>query len=177
MTMTLASSRSAMNDDGIHDNPPLEPDEGHWREIIGQIGTEVGLPLSAALERVTVLATTGKIDRAGLRMLREEIERARRAGMIGQQLARFASGRIRQTPEQMVADHDLVVSPGPDHLRARAHSGHLSERHQQHAVRFEADYLRKHRRLGAVVADLADLPDMRHRPGAFDFQRSTVDCL
>jgi hypothetical protein len=77
------------------------PDDAHWRDIIGQIGSEVGLPLSAALERVTVLATTGKIDRAGLRALREEIERARRAGMIGQQLARFASGRIRQTPEQL----------------------------------------------------------------------------
>ena len=100
MTMTLASSQSTMTDQ-VSDKPRLEPDEGHWRDIIGQIGTEVGLPLSAALERVTVLATTGKIDRAGLRMLREEIERARRAGMIGQQLARFASGRIRQSPEQI----------------------------------------------------------------------------
>jgi hypothetical protein len=100
MTMTLASSQSTMTDQ-LPDKPRQAPDEGHWREIIGQIGTEVGLPLSAALERVTVLATTGKIDRAGLRMLREEIERARRAGMIGQQLARFASGRIRQSPEQV----------------------------------------------------------------------------
>jgi hypothetical protein len=100
MTMTLASRQSTMIDQ-VSDNSRQEPDEGHWREIIGQIGTEVGLPLSAALERVTVLATTGKIDRAGLRMLREEIERARRAGMIGQQLARFASGRIRQSPEQI----------------------------------------------------------------------------
>ena len=100
MTMTLASSRSTMTEP-VSDNSRLEPDGAHWREIIGQIGTEVGLPLSAALERVTVLATTGKIDRAGLRMLREEIERARRAGMIGQQLARFASGRIRQSPEQI----------------------------------------------------------------------------
>ncbi len=100
MTMTLASSRPTMTEP-VPDKPRLEPDEAHWREIIGQIGTEVGLPLSAALERVTVLATTGKIDRAGLRMLREEIERARRAGMIGQQLARFASGRIRQSPEQI----------------------------------------------------------------------------
>ena len=100
MTMTLASSQSTMTEKAS-DKAPREPDEGHWREIIGQIGTEVGLPLSAALERVTVLATTGKIDRAGLRMLREEIERARRAGMIGQQLARFASGRIRQSPEQI----------------------------------------------------------------------------
>jgi hypothetical protein len=100
MTMTLAASQSTMTDQ-VSDTARHEPDEGHWREIIGQIGTEVGLPLSAALERVTVLATTGKIDRAGLRMLREEIEHARRAGMIGQQLARFASGRIRQSPEQI----------------------------------------------------------------------------
>jgi hypothetical protein len=98
--MTLASSRPIVTDP-VADTSRPDPDEGHWREIIGQIGTEVGLPLSAALERVTVLATTGKIDRAGLRMLREEIERARRAGMIGQQLARFASGRIRQSPEQV----------------------------------------------------------------------------
>ncbi|MET0383513.1 MAG: hypothetical protein ABW032_08830 [Burkholderiaceae bacterium] len=87
--------------DSVSDIPRLEPDELHWREIISQIGSEVGLPLSSALERVTVLATTGKIDRAGLRLLREEIEHARRAGMIGQQLARFASGRIRQSPEQI----------------------------------------------------------------------------
>jgi len=100
MTITLASSRSTMNDPNTDKTRP-EPGDAHWREIIGQIGTEVGLPLSAALERVTVLATTGKIDRAGLRLLREEIERARRAGMIGQQLARFASGRIRQSPEQI----------------------------------------------------------------------------
>ena len=102
MTMTLASSRSSMTDPvSDKDQPRLEPDAAHWREIIGRIGTEVGLPLSAALERVTVLATTGKIDRAGLRALREEIERARRASMMGQQIARFASGRIRQSPEQI----------------------------------------------------------------------------
>jgi hypothetical protein len=75
--------------------------DAHWRDLIGQIGSDVGQSLSSALERVTVLATTGKIDRAGLRALREEIEQARRAGMIGQQLARFASGRIRQAPEQV----------------------------------------------------------------------------
>ena len=100
MTMTMATKFPVITDPGA-DLPRTEPDDVHWREIIGQIGSEVGLPLSSALERVTVLATTGKIDRAGLRALREEIERARRAGMIGQQLARFASGRIRQSPEQV----------------------------------------------------------------------------
>jgi hypothetical protein len=100
MTMTMATKFPAITDP-VADLPRVEPDDVHWREIIGQIGSEVGLSLSSALERVTVLATTGKIDRAGLRALREEIERARRAGMIGQQLARFASGRIRQSPEQV----------------------------------------------------------------------------
>ena len=100
MTMTMTSSFPIMTD-SVSEPPRIELDEVHWREIISQIGSEVGLPLSSALERVTVLATTGKIDRAGLRMLREEIEHARRAGMIGQQLARFASGRIRQSPEQV----------------------------------------------------------------------------
>ncbi len=98
---TLAEFPHIMTDALSQDPPPGGPGDAHWRDIIGQIGSEVGPPLSAALERVTVLATTGKIDRAGLRALREEIERARRAGMIGQQLARFASGRIRQTPEQV----------------------------------------------------------------------------
>ena len=67
MTMTLAASRSTMTDQASDkDKPPMEPDEAHWREIIGQIGTEVGLPLSAALERVTVLATTGKTPEQNL---------------------------------------------------------------------------------------------------------------
>ena len=39
MTMTLASSRSSMTDPvSDKDKPRLEPDEAHWREIIGQIG-------------------------------------------------------------------------------------------------------------------------------------------
>lgn len=87
----------------------------HWRELIGQVGSDIAQSLSSALERVTILATTGKIDRAGLRALREEIEQARRVGMIGQQLARFASGRIRQSPEQITITQvvrDVLVQRG-----------------------------------------------------------------
>lgn len=79
---------------------PQEGD-GHWQELIMQIGSDVSQLLTSALERVTTLTTTGRIDREGLSALRGEIERARRAGMIGQQLARYASGRIRHTPEQL----------------------------------------------------------------------------
>lgn len=75
--------------------------DGHWHELIGQIGSDVGQLLTRALERVTALTATGRIDRDSLQALRNEIEHARRAGMIGQQLARYASGRIRQSPEQV----------------------------------------------------------------------------
>ena len=94
---------------------PPEGQEEHFRALIAQIGSEIGSSLSSALERVTALATTGKIDRPGLRALRDEIEQARRAGMIGQQLARFASGRIRQSPEALSLTQmlrDVLVQRG-----------------------------------------------------------------
>lgn len=85
------------------DSHPWSPEgqEEHYRALIAQIGSEIGTSLSSALERVTTLSATGKIDRLGLRALRDEIELARRVGMVGQQLARFASGRIRQSPETL----------------------------------------------------------------------------
>jgi hypothetical protein len=72
-----------------------------WHDLVAQIGAEIAVPLTAALERINTLTSTGKIDRAGLRSLRDEVEAARQAGMIGQQLRRFASGRIRQSHERM----------------------------------------------------------------------------
>lgn len=75
--------------------------DAYWRDLITQMGSDIGLCLSSALERVNALTTTGRIDRAGLRALRDEIDRARRMGMLGQQVARYASGRLRQTPEQL----------------------------------------------------------------------------
>ncbi len=72
-----------------------------WHHLVAQIGAEVAAPLTAALERINALTSTGRIDRAGLRALREEVEAARQAGMIGQQLTRFASGRLRQSHERL----------------------------------------------------------------------------
>lgn len=66
-----------------------------FRELLGQLGREVVAPMTAALERVNAFATTGRIDRAGLRALRDEIECARRLGLSGQQISRFASGRVQ----------------------------------------------------------------------------------
>jgi hypothetical protein len=70
-------------------------------ELVTQVASEIATPLTSALERVTTLAETGAIDRQGLRALRDELESARRTSMVAQQIARFASGRIRQTQEQL----------------------------------------------------------------------------
>jgi hypothetical protein len=75
---------------------PLDP-----QALVAQLGSEVATHLSSALERVTTLAATGKIDRAGLRALREEIDRARRAGIMGQQVVRLSTGRVQLANERL----------------------------------------------------------------------------
>jgi len=89
--------------------PTLAPkdDDRRWPELVSQVGAEIAEPLTAALERIHVLTATGKIDRAGLRALRDEVEQARQAGMIGQQLTRFASGRVRQSHEVLQLEEVL----------------------------------------------------------------------
>jgi uncharacterized protein with HEPN domain len=72
-----------------------------FRELVGQLGREVAAPMSSALERINAFATTGRIDRASLRALRDEIEHTRRIGLNAQQISRFASGRVRQNPERL----------------------------------------------------------------------------
>ena len=69
--------------------------------LLALLGNEVAVALTDAAERVTALATTGRISRAGLRVLRDEIDRARRAVLKGQQVARLASGRVRVSPERL----------------------------------------------------------------------------
>lgn len=73
--------------------------DGH--ALLGQLGSEVAAALSAAMEQVNALATTGKIGRKGLRELREHIELARRIGIMGQQVNRLATGRVRQIVERV----------------------------------------------------------------------------
>lgn len=77
----------------------FEPIDGH--ALLGQLGSEVASALSAALERVNALATTGKIGRKGLRELREYIELGRRIGIMGQQVNRLAAGRVQQNVERV----------------------------------------------------------------------------
>jgi len=62
--------------------------------LVAQLGSEVAGTLSSALDRVLRLAATGRIDRVGLRALHDEIDRARRAAIVGQQLARLGAGDV-----------------------------------------------------------------------------------
>ena len=69
--------------------------------LIAQLGSEVASTLSSALERVATLAATGRIDRDGLRALRDEIDLARRAGIMGQQVVRLGNGRVQLARERL----------------------------------------------------------------------------
>jgi len=71
------------------------------QQLVAQLGGEVAAVLSSALERVVNLATTGRIDKAGLRALRDEIDQARRAGIMGQQVARLSNGHVQQAHEPL----------------------------------------------------------------------------
>lgn len=101
--------------------PRGEPDPDHWRELVGRIGADIAGPLTAAIERVHALATTGRIDRHNLRVLRDELEAARQVGIISQQLARFGSGRLRQSHERMHLTQTLkgVLTHRAREIRAR----------------------------------------------------------
>lgn len=70
-------------------------------EVVARIGAEVAAPLTSALDRVMALASSGRIDRHGLQALRAEIDNARRVGLRGQQIARLASGAVRQSVERL----------------------------------------------------------------------------
>lgn len=97
--ITANSAHPEKTETGLrpHEDPAVE----HWQALVAEIGSATAAPLTAALERIHALIATGRIDRAGLRALREEVESARQAGMVGQQIARFASARLRQSHERM----------------------------------------------------------------------------
>ena len=80
-----------------------------WLALVGEFGADVAGPLTAALERIDSLIRSGRIVRADLKALRDEVAQARSAGMLGQQLSNLASGGIRPAPERLVLD-DTVQS-------------------------------------------------------------------
>jgi hypothetical protein len=89
--------------------------------LAGQVGAEVASSLSSALERVRLLAETGRIGQRSLLALQEEIERARRIAMLGQQVSRLAAGSVRQAPEMLELPQMLrdAVGQRGDEIAAR----------------------------------------------------------
>lgn len=75
---------------------PLDP-----QALIAQLGSEVATTLSAALDRVTALEASGQVDGETLRLLREEIDLARRAGIMGQQVVRLCNGQVQLADERL----------------------------------------------------------------------------
>jgi hypothetical protein len=68
--------------------------------LVGRVGSEVAQPLTRALDRLHAFASTGRIDRSGLRALHDDIDRARRAGLRAQQIARLASRGVAAPPQR-----------------------------------------------------------------------------
>jgi CheY-like chemotaxis protein len=120
-----------------------------WQELLAQAGRELAEPLTAALERVATLTTTGRIDRAGLRTLRDEVDRARQAGIWCQQIARLASGHVRQSHERVHLTHTLqsVLAIRARELQSRGIR--LTQTLQEAEVQIDASML--HGLLNAMV--------------------------
>ena len=98
--MDLSDVKHSVRASG-HNAQAQSRSDDRWRELVSATGAEIAGPLTAALERIHALITTGRIDRAGLRALNDEIALARQVGMNAQQLVRFASGRLRQSHERL----------------------------------------------------------------------------
>ncbi|MCV2368235.1 sensor histidine kinase family protein [Roseateles oligotrophus] len=101
MLMSIPPSTKTASASAAANDVAGEPSPVQWTEIVQQLGAEIAGPLSLALERIHDLVSTGQIDRQNLRALRESVSQAREAGMLGQQLARLASGRVKLTRERM----------------------------------------------------------------------------
>ena len=95
---TAAFSGAVVDDTPLRNLPPLEE---NWRDLVSDIGSEIAAPLTSALERIHALTTSGRIDKAGLRALGDEIAAARQVGLNAQQLIRFGSGKLRQSHERV----------------------------------------------------------------------------
>ncbi len=93
-----------------------------WLGLVGEFGADVAGPLTAALERIDSLISSGRIRRADLKALRDEVHQARQAGMLGQQLAIVASGAVQSCAERLVLDETVqsVLSPRASDAANRA---------------------------------------------------------
>ncbi|WP_284619688.1 hypothetical protein [Aquabacterium humicola] len=90
-------------------------------DVLGQLAAEVAEPLTRALERLRAFQAGQVPDARQLQILQDELARARRIGILGQQIARLASGAVRQVPEptdlcamldELIDDRRKAAVPG-----------------------------------------------------------------
>lgn len=80
--------------------PPQEQQpNARLAELLVELGSEVGLPLAQALDRLQALLAQADSP-GGLLALREPLRRARDATMLASQIGRLASGRVRPSQSQ-----------------------------------------------------------------------------
>ncbi|WP_119353074.1 hypothetical protein [Azohydromonas sediminis] len=89
-------ARTAIDGGDAHDVA-----DAHWSALFAQFGAEVAQPLTAALERLRALTDGPGRDPVALQALEREIERARAAALLAQQLARLANPALQRRPEQL----------------------------------------------------------------------------
>ncbi|HSC01229.1 MAG TPA: hypothetical protein VLE45_15025, partial [Burkholderiaceae bacterium] len=97
LSSTHTTDESVARDASTSATAPLD---AAWR-LANQIGDEVACALTPALNSVRQMQATGRIDRVGLHALISQIEQARHASLVGQQVARLARGPIEQQPETL----------------------------------------------------------------------------
>jgi len=97
----MASPNSQLESESSQREASRAGETEPWRRLVGELGAEIAGPLTAALEKINALVTSGHIDGAGLRSLREEIEGARQVGMTAQLISRFANGKLVQSLERV----------------------------------------------------------------------------
>lgn len=103
----MGSSDSAGDSTSAPHPTPAGHNDGRWRLLIAELGAEIAHPLTAALERIHALTSSGRIDRAALRALRDEVAAARQVGMTAQLLARFANRQLQQSRERVALADSL----------------------------------------------------------------------
>lgn len=88
-------SRGMSASDALSEIPDL-------RDLLTRLSGEVAARLTRALEHLGDLADSGRPDGKILQSVGDEIASARRAGIVGQQIVRLASGHVRPETESVL---------------------------------------------------------------------------
>lgn len=129
--------------------------------LVGRVGGEVAEPLTRALDRLHAFAATGRIDRSGLRALRDDIDRARRIGLRAQRI-----GQVGATPASAPAQRRGLPQALRDALAQRVRDtgpGGVEVRQDLQPVEVAVDGALLHELLQALL------------DWCFDHARSAID--